>query len=70
MLRGIGPHLEGFLQLIFGDVAAAVFVEELEGLEHILLFLQLAEVDCGCQEFPVVDAACNHTVSKSSLFLR
>jgi len=50
-------YLEGLFQLVCSDVATAVLVKELEGLEHIFLLLQLAQVDSGRQELPVVDAA-------------
>lgn len=47
----------GVLELVDGDVAAAVAVEVGEGGEQVLLALQLVEVDGGGDELVVVDGA-------------
>nr|CAB3451612.1 unnamed protein product [Digitaria exilis] len=47
----------GLLELVDGDVAAAVLVEVGEGGEEVLLALELAHVDGGGDELVVVDGA-------------
>jgi hypothetical protein len=47
----------GLLELVDGDVSAAILVEVGEGGEEVLLALQLAHVDGGGDELVVVDGA-------------
>ncbi len=54
-----GMYLQSFFEFVFGNVATAVLVKELESFEHVLFLFELTQVHCGSQEFSIVNAVRN-----------